>query len=231
MWLRLSKLDTVAPLHRSLTGISVVHDPDDPDLADGELFAGIDDADDIREWLDRWLDAEENEIGRLDDHDDQPDDDEDEDDGRRRRHKRRPELRFTRPIYRASPASLVGVRRVRLSPHGAAGALLVIKNTGQLPPGSEYRFQAQQIVGEHVVGGSTYLVRIAGEPQLPPPITVPSHQIDPKTGKPPVKPPVPLRYVPPWMTAIVEERAEILDKFPPEQDPKRHGDEGTRATG
>jgi hypothetical protein len=219
MWLRFSKLDTQAPLRQSLTGIRVIHDPDDPDLADGEVFAGIDDADEIREWLDCWLEAEEHERHRRDDHDDQRDDEEedDEDNGRGRR-KRHPELRFTPAIYRASPASLVAVRGVRLAPYGAAAALLVIENTGQLPPGTEYRFQVQQVVGKQVAGGSTYVVRIAGEPELPPPIVVLSHQVDPKTGKPPVKPPVPLRYVPPWMTDIVEERAEVLGKFPPEQD-------------
>lgn len=200
LWLRFSKLDTQAPLRQSLTGISVAHDPDDSDLSDGELFAGIHDAVEILKWLDRWLA------------------DDDDDDGPGRRRKRHPELRFTPPVYRAKPASLVGVRGVRLSPYGAAAALLVIENTGQLAAGSEYRFQVQQVVGEQVAGGSTYVVRIAGQPALPPPIVTPSHQIDPKTGKPPAKPPAPLRFVPPWMQDIVEERAEVLEMFPPEQE-------------
>lgn len=229
LWLRFSKLDTQAPLRQSLTGISAAHDPDDPELSDGELFAGIDDADEILEWLDRWLDAGEDEPDRRRDHDDQhgderrrrddegDDQDDEDDDGRRRRRKHHPELRLAPPIYRARPASLAGIRGVRLPPHGAAAALLVIENTGHLPPGSEYRFQVQQIAGEQVVGGSTYVVRIAGQPALPPPIVTPSHQINPKTGKPPAKSPAPLRYVPPWMREIVEERAEVLEIFPPEQ--------------
>jgi hypothetical protein len=38
---------------------------------------------------------------------------------------------------------------------------MVIENTGELPPGNEYRFQVQQVVGGQVVGGSTYIIRIA----------------------------------------------------------------------
>ena len=77
-------------------------------------------------------------------------------------HKPHPGLRFTPITYRAKPASLVAVRGVQLAPHDAAAALIVIENHGKLPKGSEYRFQVQQVVGGHVVGGSTYVIRIAG---------------------------------------------------------------------
>jgi hypothetical protein len=49
-----------------------------------------------------------------------------------------------------------------LAPHGAAAALMAIENHGELSQGSEYRFQVQQFVGGRLVGGSTYVIRIAG---------------------------------------------------------------------
>ena len=119
---------------------------------------------------------------------------------------------------RARPASLVSVRGVRLARHGAAAALMVIENGGRLAPGTEHRFQVQQVAGERVLGGSTYVIRIAGQPRLPPPVVRPSHVIDPKTGRPPDKPPRKLRYVPPWMTGVVEEREELLGIFPAERE-------------
>jgi hypothetical protein len=51
---------------------------------------------------------------------------------------------------------------VRLPGHGAGVALMLIENHGELPKGSEYRFQIQQVVGGRMVGGSTYVIRIAG---------------------------------------------------------------------
>lgn len=207
MWLRLSELQTEAPLEKSMTGIAAIHRPGLADDAKAVLLAGIERGEEILEWLERWLDRAEDKLEGNDDGDD-----------RRPRHKRHPELRFTRPIYRAKPASLVSIRGVRLPAHGVGAALMVIENGGQLPPGSEYRFQVQQVVQRRVVGGSTYVVAIAGLPKLPPPLVAPSHRIDPKTGKPPIMPPTPLRDVPAWMTEIVEERAEVLGKFPPEQE-------------
>ena len=39
---------------------------------------------------------------------------------------------------------------------------MAFENHGELPRGSEYRFQIQQVVGGRVIGGSTYVIRIAG---------------------------------------------------------------------
>ena len=156
MWLRLSELHTVAPLDKSLTGIAATHSPGLGDAAKAALVAGIERGEEILEWLDRWLDRVENKLER----------DGDDDDDEHRGRKRHPEIRFTPAVYRAKPASVVGVRGVRLAANGAAAALMVIQNAGKLPPGSEYRFQVQQVVRERVVGGCTYVVRIGGIKEL-----------------------------------------------------------------
>jgi len=210
MWLRLSELHTEVPLEQALDGIAVVHRPGETLK---ELFAGVGvkQRNKVTAWLDRWLDSTEGKSEARED-------DDDDGDGRPR-HKRHPMVRFTQAIYRAKPATRVSVRGVRLSPHGVGAALMAVENTGKLPTGSRYRFQVQQMVGDQVVGGGTYVVVIAGEPKLPPPLVSPSHRIDPKTKGPPTMPPMPLRFVPPWMTNLVEERAELLGKFPPEVEP------------
>ena len=212
MWLRLSELDTVAPLEDSMTGISAVHRRGPLEAAKKALLVGIEGGEEILRWLDRWLDRAEDRLESGDEADE---------DARglgRRRHPRHPQVKFTPPLYRARPASLVSVRGVRLARHGAAAALMVIENGGRLAPGTEHRFQVQQVAGERVLGGSTYVIRIAGQPRLPPPVVRPSHVIDPKTGRPPDKPPRKLRYVPPWMTGVVEEREELLGIFPAERE-------------
>ncbi|HEX6702773.1 MAG TPA: hypothetical protein VF101_18750 [Gaiellaceae bacterium] len=149
VWLRLSELKTEAPLEESLTGIETTHRPALADRVKAALLAGVEEGQEILDWLERWLDRFERELGGTDD-DDRP------------CHKPHPGLRFTPPIYRAKPASLVSVKGVQLPPHGASAALLVMENHGELPEGSEYTFQVQQVVRERVVGGSTYVIRIAG---------------------------------------------------------------------
>jgi photosystem II stability/assembly factor-like uncharacterized protein len=155
MWLRFSELATQAPLEQSLVGIETIHHPGLADHVKAVLLAGVERADELVDWFDRWLDRFEDKL----DGGHRPD---------RPRHKPHPQLRFTKPIYRAKPASLVAVRGVELAPHGAAAALMVIENHGELPQGSEYRFQVQQFVGGRLVGGSTYVIRIAGPARIEP---------------------------------------------------------------
>ena len=150
MWFRLSELKTEAPLERSLTGIETIHHPDLADHAMAALLAGVERGEEILEWFEHALDRFELELGGRE-----------EDDGLR--HKPHPELRFSPPIYRAKPSSLISVKGVQLEPHGASAALLVFENHGELPDGSEYHLQVQQVVGERVVGGCTYVIRIAGQ--------------------------------------------------------------------
>lgn len=149
MWLRLSELETRAPLEKSLTGIEVIHHPGLADDLKAAVLAGVHDWEEILDWFDRWAHRFEDPLeGTHYDH--------------RPWHKPHQGVRFTQHIYRAKPGSLVAVRDVELSPHGAAAALIVIENHGELPRGSEYRFQVQQVIGGRVVGGSTYVIRIAG---------------------------------------------------------------------
>jgi hypothetical protein len=153
LWLRLSELKTQAPLEQSLEGIATTHHPGLADDLKSALLAGVHEVDELLEWFERCLHRLEDELG----------------DGgggthheHRSHHKPHKGLRFTAPIYRAKTASLVAVRGVELPPHGAAAALMTIENHGELPKGSEYRFQVQQVLGGRVVGGSTYVIRIAG---------------------------------------------------------------------
>lgn len=153
MWFRLSDLKTQAPLDESLDGVATIHRPGLADDLKSALLVGVHEVDELLEWFERCLHRLENELGGGggDTHHEH-----------RPRHKPHTGLRFTPPIYRAKPATLVALRGVELPPHGAAAALMTIENHGDLPKGSEYHFQVQQVIGGRVVGGSTYVIRIAG---------------------------------------------------------------------
>jgi len=151
LWLRFSELSTQEPIEKSLTGIETIHHPGVADHIKTALLAGVERGDELVEWFERWLRRFEDKLDGADRSD-------------RPCHKPHPQLRFTPTIYRAKPASLVAVRGVHLAPHGAAAALMVIENHGELPPGAEYRLPVQQVAGGRVVGGSTYVIRIAGQP-------------------------------------------------------------------
>jgi photosystem II stability/assembly factor-like uncharacterized protein len=155
MWLRLSELKTDAPLEKSLTGIETIYHLGLPDQVKATLLAGVERGEEVLEWLERWLHRFEQELGGSYQAD-------------RPCHKPHPGLRFTPPIYRAKPASLVSVKGVHLPPHGAGAALMVVENHGELPKGSAYRFEVQQVVGRHVIGGCTYVIRIAGHEERRP---------------------------------------------------------------
>lgn len=62
------------------------------------------------------------------------------------------------------------MKNVIIPAFGHYAALLSIRNNGRLKKGSEYRFNIQQLVEQKVVGGSTFVVRIAGEKELPKPL-------------------------------------------------------------
>lgn len=69
--------------------------------------------------------------------------------------------------YEAEPSALVRVSDVRIPAFGFVAARFTVENGGSLEPGREFRFQVQQIVKNQVVGGSVYVVRIAGRRNLP----------------------------------------------------------------
>lgn len=149
-WLRLSDLKTEAPLENSLTGIEAIHHPGLADHLKAALLHGVENGEELLEWLERGLHHLEEKLG-----------------GNTFRpcHKPHPGLRFTPPVYRAKPASLVAVKDVHFDAHGAAAALVVIENHGELEPGSEHYFQVQQVVKGRVIGGSTYVIRVPGNPR------------------------------------------------------------------
>jgi hypothetical protein len=102
---------------------------------------------------------------------------------------------FEPTIYEALPSALVEVKGVRIPAFGLSAALLSIRNRGTLEDGSEYQFQVQQIVHAQVVGGSTYVVRIAGEKKVPPVVPL---QLPPM--------PFPPDNVPLWFEDFIEAR-------------------------
>lgn len=90
---------------------------------------------------------------------------------------RRPRPRFVHlcafapAVYEADRSALVEVRGARLGPYGWGAALLSLRNTGRLEPEGEFRFDVLQRRGEgdagaKLVGGATYVVRIAGVPEM-----------------------------------------------------------------
>jgi hypothetical protein len=138
-----------------LTGIETIYHLGLPDQVKATLLAGVERGEEVLEWLERWLHRFEQELGGSYQED-------------RPCHKPHAGLRFTPPIYRAKPASLVSVKGVHLPSHGAGAALMVVENHGELPKGSAYRFEVQQVVGRHVIGGCTYVIRMAGHEERRP---------------------------------------------------------------
>ena len=74
---------------------------------------------------------------------------------------------FTRTIYEVESSALVEIRDVRIPAYGFCAARFSVLNTGNLEKGGEYWFNVLQKVKNEVVGGSVYIVRIAGDPVVP----------------------------------------------------------------
>lgn len=124
--------------------------------------------------------------------------------------------RFAPTLYEALPSTRVEVRGVRIPPFGFSAALLSIRNRGILEEGSEYQFEVQQQVQGQVVGGSTYVVRIAGVKKLPVPLVLPTMltgqdeqevaRIERESER--------FQYAPPWAKDIIEARKQEQGKEP-----------------
>ena len=67
-------------------------------------------------------------------------------------------------IYTIAPAARLVVDGVELPAYGACAARFTVRIVGDLPAGAEYRFEVQQLdaKAQKVLGGSTYVVRVAG---------------------------------------------------------------------
>jgi hypothetical protein len=185
---RLSELNTVAPLDQSLAGIASVHRPGTIEHLEEEVR-------EIGQHILRALDRIEDALEGDGDDDD-------------RHRPRRP--RFTPPIYQAQPSALVEVRGVRFGSFGMCAALIVVEHRGELPEGSEYTFEVQQRVERRIVGGSTYVVRIGGPLRLLPPLISPTHRPDPKGHV--VEEEDDFNALPPWLQPAALDRAKFLGR-------------------
>jgi hypothetical protein len=202
MSFRLSKLDTVDPLPASVTGVTRIRRPGLVRRVLGRAVSLLR----WLVWLLRWLRCLLVNLWRW----------------LTRRPRRAcgplprlaPELVPT--IYEAAPSELVEVRGVRLAPFGSCAARLSISRTGSLPAGGDYRFEVQQRVGGTVVGGSTYVVRIAGIPERPTPEVPVTHRSD--TSKEDVerlqREARQSEYTPPWTQELRETREKELGQPP-----------------
>ena len=78
------------------------------------------------------------------------------------------DIYFTDDIFHTEASSRVEIGGVIIPGNEYVSALLRISNEGVLEDGSEYPFDVLQIVNDEVVGGSTFLVRIAGRQENSP---------------------------------------------------------------
>ena len=115
-------------------------------------------------------------------------------------------------VYEAESSARVAIRGVRIPANGFVTAAVSIRNTGRLEPGMTFRFQIQQVIREVVVGGSVYVVQIAGTPKLNPTFSADSvnllkefHEVQEGSGER-------LKYVPPWAKQLVADRQKLLKK-------------------
>lgn len=69
--------------------------------------------------------------------------------------------RLEKVVHEAIPGTRVVVEEIVIPPMGSVTAAILLCNGGNLPPGSRYRFQAQQVVAGRVVGGSVFVVQVA----------------------------------------------------------------------
>jgi hypothetical protein len=148
--LRLTDLATSRPLDQALVG---VEHRGALQRAKEEMLEWVEAGEHVVRWLDGALESAERALDAV-----EPE---------RRREPVHPLPRFAQPIYVAKPSALVELRGVRLGGFAYAAALIAIEKRSELPPGSEYRFDVQQRIREQIVGGSTFVVRIAGIPRVP----------------------------------------------------------------
>lgn len=121
--------------------------------------------------------------------------------------------RFNPAGYTALPSARVAVDGVNLAAMSSAAMLISIENRGSLPPGSQYTFQVQQFVAGELVGGSVFVVRIAGlkvtEPFASPSL---SGDLEAEEVEELEVEGVARRHLPPWMAGLVAQSEENLRK-------------------
>jgi hypothetical protein len=115
-------------------------------------------------------------------------------------------------VYEAAASERVEIKRVRIPAYGTITAAINVRNTGELKPGSEFQFHVQQVVGKSVIGGSAYVVRIAGTPELNPAFFADSVDIRRPFTEEQEGGGRQLKYVPPFARQIVAGRENLLKK-------------------
>jgi hypothetical protein len=96
----------------------------------------------------------------------------------------------------AQRGSILAVKGVRIPPGGRVRALLNLESAGPLPPGAVYRVEVQQTVAAALVGGSTFVVRVAGTAKAPPSLEPSDDQVVSDAG----------RFIQPWLHAAWQAR-------------------------
>ena len=127
--------------------------------------------------------------------------------------------RFATEVHDAEPGARVEIAGVELAPRASCAAYVIVRVTGPLPAGSEHRFDVQQISARWedelgyptpLVGGSTFVVRIAGEaPEIPAEPALHEHELVDVDILP---------FMPPWMVAHVERQQLASGKRIPSAD-------------
>jgi hypothetical protein len=74
------------------------------------------------------------------------------------------EITFLNTVYECKASQLVKIEYVYIDPNEFCAAVLYIKITRPLEPGSEYYFEVQHLIDDNIiVGGSTYVIRSVNE--------------------------------------------------------------------
>jgi hypothetical protein len=187
---QLSHLETVNPLPRSITGVARTRKEDPADFIEDAGDSG----DECRcfENLERLLAGLKKIFCKS------------------KEHHKMPQLDPV--VHEAEPSARVEIKGVRLPPYGFVTAAIQVRNTGELKPGSEFRFQVQQAVDGVVAGGSMYVVRIAGTPEPAPSPVADSVDTRKETRPEQERGGLRLKYVPPWAEQMVKDREKLLKK-------------------
>ena len=120
---------------------------------------------------------------------------------------------FEPTVHTALPSARVAIEGVRLGALSSEAMLITIENRGTLTPGAEFGFQVQQFVAGRLVGGSGYVVRIAGL-KVEHPFVSPSLRgdLDTEEIEDLEAEGVARRHLPPWMAGQVTQGEQNLRK-------------------
>jgi hypothetical protein len=87
-------------------------------------------------------------------------------------------------------------------------ARMYVQNTGELEPGSEYRFDVLQVAGKKLIGGCTYVIPVGGRRRPPENVFIPLQEGDEREQDEDD----PHLFVPPHVKDLVKERRRQMGK-------------------